>query len=195
MVTPSLPARLQVWTNTASQQTWAVLGCMLKCCPIPSKTQSVGTTSSAPNASPYSPPPIPWQCSLRDTAWSSKQPQGTTATRDSLRTQHWSSATLVAESFGTQHTGHRINFISSKENIEKTLELVFFWLKNGHGICTFSSALAPRLSAESITGTPCFWKAPFPWEQLQTSWWGVWNPCSPRHGMQDREGTRSASMR
>lgn len=60
----------------------------------------------------------------------------------------------MAEGLGTQHTGHRIDFISSKENIEKTLELffsIFFWLRSGTGICAFSSALAPRLSAKSIT--------------------------------------------
>lgn len=29
---------------------------------------------------------------------------------------------LVAEGLGTQHIDHRINFISSKENLEKTVE-------------------------------------------------------------------------
>lgn len=73
----------------------------------------------------------------------------------------------------------------------------FFLLKNGSGICAFSSAPAPRLSAESITRPPAFQNAPFPWERLQPSCQRTdlelgaipcGMPCSPGTGWCCREG-------
>lgn len=62
---------------------------MLKYSLIPPKTQSVDTRSSAPNTFSNRPPAIPWLCSIRDTAWSTEQPQAWL-----LRTEHpWGHST------------------------------------------------------------------------------------------------------
>lgn len=70
--------------------------------------------------------------------------------------------------------------------------LFFFWLNKkkvvfGSGICAFSSALAPRLSAESITRPLGLFKTPpFPGSSSSSSDWELGAipcgmPCCPRH--------------